>query len=73
MPARANAGVGISLGDDCVVEAGLYVTAGTLVALPDGTTAKARELSGQSGLLLRRNSLSGAVERSPAAVVRGPA
>ncbi len=61
----ANAGVGISLGDDCVVEAGLYVTAGTLVALPDGTTAKARELSGQSGLLLRRNSLSGAVEALP--------
>ncbi|KZM71409.1 2,3,4,5-tetrahydropyridine-2,6-dicarboxylate N-succinyltransferase [Nocardia terpenica] len=58
----ANAGLGISLGDDCVVEAGLYVTAGTKVALPDGRTAKASELSGQSNLLFRRNSLSGSVE-----------
>ncbi len=58
----ANAGVGISLGDGCVVEAGLYVTAGTKVALPDGTVAKARELSGQAGWLFRRNSVSGAVE-----------
>ena len=58
----ANAGIGISLGDDCVVEAGLYVTAGTKVTLPDGSTAAARTLSGQDGLLLRRNSLTGAVE-----------
>ncbi|MFC4949503.1 2,3,4,5-tetrahydropyridine-2,6-dicarboxylate N-succinyltransferase [Pseudonocardia sp. GCM10023141] len=58
----ANAGIGISLGDDCVVEAGLYVTAGTLVTLPDGSTAKAKTLSGQSGMLLRRNSVTGAVE-----------
>ncbi|MEV4186343.1 2,3,4,5-tetrahydropyridine-2,6-dicarboxylate N-succinyltransferase [Streptosporangium canum] len=58
----ANSGVGISLGDDCVVEAGLYVTAGTKVALPDGRTVKAAELSGASGLLFRRNSTSGAVE-----------
>jgi 2,3,4,5-tetrahydropyridine-2-carboxylate N-succinyltransferase len=58
----ANAGLGISLGDDCVVEAGLYVTAGTKVVLPDGATTAARELSGQDGLLLRRNSVSGAVE-----------
>ncbi|WP_210493301.1 2,3,4,5-tetrahydropyridine-2,6-dicarboxylate N-succinyltransferase [Patulibacter sp. SYSU D01012] len=57
----ANAGVGISLGDGCVVEAGLYVTGGTVVALPDGTTVKARELSGKSGLLFRRDSQSGAV------------
>ena len=42
----ANAGIGISLGDDCVVEAGLYVTAGTLVRLPDGEVVKAKELSG---------------------------
>src|SRR5690348_7436175 len=61
----ANAGIGISLGDDCVVEAGLYVTAGTKVALPDGTTVPARSLSGQNGLLLRRNSVSGAVEALP--------
>lgn len=58
----ANAGLGISLGDDCVVEAGLYVTAGTKVGLPDGGTAKARDLSGQNNLLFRRNSVSGAVE-----------
>jgi 2,3,4,5-tetrahydropyridine-2-carboxylate N-succinyltransferase len=61
----ANAGIGISLGDDCVVEAGLYVTAGTKIALPDGTTVPARGLSGQNGLLLRRNSVSGAVEALP--------
>ena len=58
----ANAGLGISLGDDCVVEAGLYVTAGTKVALPDGEVVKARELSGASNLLFRRNSQTGAVE-----------
>jgi 2,3,4,5-tetrahydropyridine-2-carboxylate N-succinyltransferase len=61
----ANAGIGISLGDDCVVEAGLYVTAGTKVTLPDGTTVAARTLSGQDGVLLRRNSISGAVEALP--------
>ncbi len=58
----ANAGLGISLGDDCVVEAGLYVTAGTKVAMPDGSSVKARELSGGSNMLFRRNSLTGAVE-----------
>lgn len=58
----ANAGLGISLGDDCVIEAGLYVTAGTKVALADGTSVKARELSGANNLLFRRNSLTGAVE-----------
>jgi 2,3,4,5-tetrahydropyridine-2-carboxylate N-succinyltransferase len=61
----ANAGLGISLGDGCVVEAGLYVTAGTLVTTPDGDVVKARELSGRDGLLLRRNSRSGAVEVLP--------
>jgi 2,3,4,5-tetrahydropyridine-2-carboxylate N-succinyltransferase len=61
----ANAGIGISLGDDCTVEAGLYVTAGTLVTLPDGDVVKARELSGASGLLFRRNSRTGAVEALP--------
>ncbi|UBU16983.1 2,3,4,5-tetrahydropyridine-2,6-dicarboxylate N-succinyltransferase [Nonomuraea gerenzanensis] len=61
----ANAGLGISLGDDCVVEAGLYVTAGTRVTLPDGTVVKAAELSGSNGILLRRNSQSGAVEALP--------
>jgi 2,3,4,5-tetrahydropyridine-2-carboxylate N-succinyltransferase len=58
----ANGGIGISLGDDCVVEAGLYVTAGTKVTLPDGLVVKARELSGQNGLLFIRNSVTGAVE-----------
>ncbi len=58
----ANAGLGISLGDDCVVEAGLYITAGTKVATPDGESVKARDLSGGNNLLFRRNSLTGAVE-----------
>jgi 2,3,4,5-tetrahydropyridine-2-carboxylate N-succinyltransferase len=58
----ANSGLGISLGDDCVVEAGLYLTAGTIVTLPDGRRAKARDLNGQSGLLFRRNSITGSVE-----------
>lgn len=61
----ANSGIGISLGDDCVVEAGLYVTAGTKVSLPDGTTAKAADLSGVDGLLFLRNSLTGGVEARP--------
>lgn len=61
----ANAGVGISLGDGCVVEAGLYVTAGTKVTLPTGEVVAARTLSGQDGLLLRRNSVTGAVEALP--------
>ena len=62
----ANSGIGIAIGDDTVVEAGLYVTAGTKVLVVDGTepprTVKAVELSGVAGLLFRRNSLTGAVE-----------
>jgi 2,3,4,5-tetrahydropyridine-2-carboxylate N-succinyltransferase len=58
----ANSGLGVSLGDDCIVEAGLYLTAGTIVTLPGGGQAKARELSGSSGLVFRRNSVTGAVE-----------
>ncbi len=58
----ANAGIGISLGDDCVVEAGCYVTAGTKLLLPDGTLAKAAAVSGADNLLFRRNSVTGAVE-----------
>jgi 2,3,4,5-tetrahydropyridine-2,6-dicarboxylate N-succinyltransferase len=58
----ANSGIGISLGDDCVVEAGCYVTAGTRVRLTDGQVVKAASLSGRSGLLYRRNSQTGAVE-----------
>ena len=62
----ANSGLGISLGNDSIIEAGLYVTAGTLVRLPDGSVVKAREMSGVSNMLFRRNSTNGAVE----AVVR---
>jgi len=72
----ANAGIGISLGDDCIVESGLYVTAATKVALhaaePGGQVrvVKAVELSGASGLLFRRNSATGAVEALPRATGR---
>ena len=63
----ANSGLGIPLGDRCTVEAGLYVTAGTVVTMVDGdgrpgAKRKARELAGKDDLLLRRNSLTGAVE-----------
>ena len=58
----ANSGLGISLGDGCTVEAGLYLTAGSKVTLPDGETVKASALSGFSNLLFRRNSQSGAIE-----------
>jgi 2,3,4,5-tetrahydropyridine-2-carboxylate N-succinyltransferase len=58
----ANAGLGIPLGDDCVVEAGLYLTSGTKVTLPDGSVVPARTLAGQDGMLFRRNSVTGAVE-----------
>jgi 2,3,4,5-tetrahydropyridine-2-carboxylate N-succinyltransferase len=58
----ANSGLGISLGDDCVLEAGVYLTAGSKVLLPDGKIVKARELSGANSLLIRRNSQSGAIE-----------
>jgi 2,3,4,5-tetrahydropyridine-2-carboxylate N-succinyltransferase len=61
----ANSGIGISLGDDCVVEAGCYVTAGSKVTLPSGAVVKAATLSGQSGLLFLRNSVSGALEVRP--------
>jgi 2,3,4,5-tetrahydropyridine-2-carboxylate N-succinyltransferase len=57
----ANAGTGISLGDDCVVEAGCYLTAGTKVTLEDGRVVKGRDLSGSSGLLFLRDSVSGAI------------
>ncbi|GIJ50111.1 2,3,4,5-tetrahydropyridine-2,6-dicarboxylate N-succinyltransferase [Virgisporangium aliadipatigenens] len=58
----ANAGCGISLGDDCVIEAGTYVTAGSKVKLADGRVVKARELSGLNNVLIWRNSLTGALE-----------
>ncbi|CUR56295.1 Tetrahydrodipicolinate N-succinyltransferase [metagenome] len=61
----ANAGIGISLGDDCVVEAGCYVTAGTKVTLQDGSVVKALTLSGVDNVLFRRNSVSGAIEAVP--------
>ena len=61
----ANGGCGISLGDDCVIEAGLYLTAGTPVTMEDGTVRKARELSGGAQMLFRRNAASGRVEMVP--------
>ncbi|GAA4730393.1 2,3,4,5-tetrahydropyridine-2,6-dicarboxylate N-succinyltransferase [Nocardioides endophyticus] len=68
----ANAGIGISLGDDCVVEAGCYITAGTKVTVADTNPAhsrtqvvKAVELSGASNVLFRRNSVTGAIEAVP--------
>ncbi|GAA4207307.1 2,3,4,5-tetrahydropyridine-2,6-dicarboxylate N-succinyltransferase [Actinocatenispora rupis] len=61
----ANSGIGISLGNDCVVEAGTYVTAAAKLTLPDGTTVKARDLSGHDNLLLWRNSVTGALEARP--------
>ncbi|MEI6217235.1 MAG: DapH/DapD/GlmU-related protein, partial [Actinomycetes bacterium] len=61
----ANSGLGISLGDDCVVESGLYLTAGSKVSLPDGSSVKARDLSGANNLLFRRNSQTGGIEALP--------
>lgn len=61
----ANAGIGISLGDDCVVEAGCYITGGSRVQLPDGSVVKAKELSGKNGILYRRDSQSGALHAIP--------
>ena len=61
----ANSGLGISLGDDCVIESGVYITAGSKITLPDGVVVKSRELSGASNLVFRRNSLSGQLEVVP--------
>ncbi len=61
----ANAGVGISLGDNCVVEAGCYLTGGSKITLPDGQVIKAKELSGASNLMYWRNSVNGALEAKP--------
>jgi 2,3,4,5-tetrahydropyridine-2,6-dicarboxylate N-succinyltransferase len=61
----ANAGIGIPLGDDCVVEAGCYITAGAKLLLPDGETVKARDLAGVNGMLFWRNSTTGALEARP--------
>jgi 2,3,4,5-tetrahydropyridine-2-carboxylate N-succinyltransferase len=58
----ANSGLGISLGNNCVVEAGTYITAAAKVALPDGEVVKAGSLSGANNLLFRRNSLTGGLE-----------
>ncbi len=63
----ANAGLGISLGDNCIVEAGLYLTAGTKVKTPDGEVVAARKLSGESNILFRRHSQTGEVEAVPVA------
>ena len=58
----ANSGLGISLGDNCVIEAGTYITAASKVTLPDGEVVKAATLSGAQNLLFRRNSLTGGLE-----------
>jgi len=63
----ANAGIGISLGDDCVIEAGCYITAGSKITMPDGEVVKASALSGVDGLQFWRNSVSGALEARPRA------
>jgi len=61
----ANSGLGISLGDDCIVESGTYITAGSKISLPDGSVVKARELSGANNLIFRRNSMNGNLEVVP--------
>jgi 2,3,4,5-tetrahydropyridine-2-carboxylate N-succinyltransferase len=61
----ANSGLGIPLGDNSVVEAGVYITAGSKITLPDGSIVKASELAGANGVLFRRNSLTGALEAVP--------
>ena len=61
----ANSGIGISLGDDCIVEAGVYITAGSKIALPDGKIVKAKELNKANNLLFRRNSQTGVLEALP--------
>ena len=61
----ANSGLGISLGNDCIIESGTYITAGSKITLPDGTIVKARELSGANNLIFRRNSVSGNLEVVP--------
>ena len=61
----ANAGIGISLGNDCVVESGVYITASSKIKLPDGKVVKARKLNGANNLLFRRNSETGALEALP--------
>ena len=61
----ANSGLGISLGNDCVIESGTYITAGSKIMLPDGKVVKARELSGASNLIFRRNSITGNLEIVP--------
>ena len=61
----ANAGIGISLGDDCIVEAGTYITAGSKLTLSDGQVVKAMALSGESGWQFWRNSVTGALEARP--------
>ena len=61
----ANSGLGISLGNDCVIESGTYITAGAKITLPDGNVVKARELNGANNLIFRRNSQTGNLEVVP--------
>jgi 2,3,4,5-tetrahydropyridine-2-carboxylate N-succinyltransferase len=61
----ANSGLGISLGNDCIIESGTYITGGSKITLPDGAVVKAKDLSGASNLIFRRNSLRGNLEVVP--------
>ncbi|MEO9198954.1 MAG: 2,3,4,5-tetrahydropyridine-2,6-dicarboxylate N-succinyltransferase [Antricoccus sp.] len=61
----ANSGIGISLGDDCIVAAGCYVTAGSKITLPDGSIVRGSELSGENGLLFLQDSVTGALVARP--------
>jgi 2,3,4,5-tetrahydropyridine-2-carboxylate N-succinyltransferase len=61
----ANSGIGIPLGDDCVVAAGCYVTAGSKVTLPDGEVVSAREMAGVNGMTFLTNSATGVLEARP--------
>jgi len=61
----ANSGLGIPLGDDCVVEAGCYITAGSKLLMPDGEIVRARDLAGIDNMLFWRNSTTGALEARP--------
>jgi 2,3,4,5-tetrahydropyridine-2-carboxylate N-succinyltransferase len=61
----ANSGLGISLGNDCIIESGTYITGGSKITLPDGAVVKALELSGASNVIFRRNSQKGNLEVVP--------
>jgi len=65
VPDRTLADATAGVDEQCIVEAGLYVTSGSRVRLPDGTVVKARDLSGRSGILFRRDSQTGSIDALP--------